>query len=542
MQAALAVLLLSGSALAGALASADAGVVLTVGHFSVEDGYPELAHDTETILAPLQDHPVPLESIGAAASRLEQAYSRHGYFLTRIDVPPQNVPPGGEMRLRVVHGFIARIDVDGIPAPVRARVLRYVEPLVGRRWLTRRQYERQVLLANSLPNLHLRAALKPGAEDGAVLLVLTGSFREFSSLLSFDNYMPAVLGRSSVTVASGYTPGTSPIEQIYLTATAATDADPFSADSPRRYFETGVRSAFGVSGAEMDLRYVWAMGNPPLSTTGHSDNAFLDTAGTFRRAALVFSYPLLKSSSTQLSIEATFDATAEFQLTNPYAISLYSDHLRVLRLGVHGARSWNGATDLAFGIELAQGLDIFGSRGPADATPTVPLSQSGASNVFTKWSGHASLRHKLPVGFAVGVQVRGQYVASRPVLLAEKFNLGGPADLSAYDLANFSGDRGWTTRGELQHDSSWNAGPRATVVEGYVFAARGEVVNLASSGFERRAGSGNAAGIGLRSSVDPNRAGLGPLELNLEYARAFNPPGSGLPDGGRFSAAVTLRF
>lgn len=535
-QAAVAVLLLSWSM----LASAD--VVLTVGRFAVADGYEDLAADTAKILSPLRDHAVPLETIRAAGVRLEQAYSRHGHFLTRIDFPPQNVPPGGEMRVQVVHGFIAAIDADGIPAPVRARVLRYLEPLVGRRSLTRPEYERRVLLANGLPTLHLKASFKPGTVDGAVVLVLTGSYHAFSGLVSFDNYMPAVLGRSSATVAAAYTPATSPIERVYLTANAATGADPLSADSPRRYFETGVRSALGTSGAELDVHYTWATGNPPLSSSGHSGNAFLDTAGSFRRAAMRFSYPLIKSELTTLRIEAAFDATAEFQLTNPYAISLYSDHIRVLRLGFDGAHALNAETEVDLGIEVAQGLDILGSRGPADATPSVPLSQPGASNVFTKWNAHASLRRGLVAGFALELQMRGQYVASQPVLLAEKFILGGPADLSAYDFASFSGDRGWATRGELQHVSSWNMGHLATVAQGYVFAARGEVINLASTDFQRHADTGTAAGIGLRSSLAANHAGLGPLELNMEYAHAYNPPGSGISDSWRFSVAATVHF
>ncbi len=521
---------------------ASADVVLTVGHFAVEDGYPDLAGDTDKILSPLRDHAVPLETIRAAGLRLEQAYSRHGHFLTRIDFPPQNVPPGGEMRVRVVHGFIESVDVNGIPAPVRARVLRYVEPLVGRRSLTRSEYERGVLIANSMPTLHLKASLKPGTADGTVILVLAGSYHAFSGLVSFDNYMPAVLGRSSATVAGAYTPATSAIEQVYVTANAATDTDPFSADSPRRYFETGLRSALGNSGAELDAHYTWATGNPPLSSSGHSDNAFLDTAGSFRRAAMRFSYPLIKSQLTTLRIEAAFDATAEFQLTNPYAISLYSDHIRVLRLGFDGTHVINTQTEIGLGIEVAQGLDIFGSRGPADATPSVPLSQPGASNVFTKWNAHASLRRDLAAGFALDLQMRGQYTASRPLLLAEKFILGGPSDLSAYDFAAFSGDRGWSTRGELQHVSSWNLAHTPMVVQGYVFAARGEVVNLASSEAERHADTGTAAGMGLRSSLGPTNARLGPLELNMETSRAYNPPGSGIPDGWRFNVAATLRF
>jgi hemolysin activation/secretion protein len=527
---------------ARAQSAAETPQTLEVARFVFDEGYADLAAESRRIFEPLRDRALTVAQLRAAAARLQQAYIDRGHLLTRVDVPSLDVPPGGELHIRVVHGFIERIDADGVPSAVRPLVLAYVLPLVGRRSLTTATYQRAVLLANGLPSLNLRARFRPGTADGATILVLTGRYRAFTSSLGFDNYLPTVLGRDSATLDMAYNPASRAVEQVFFNASAAVDIDPLLSNSPHRYFETGFRSALGTTGAEFDLRYLWAMTNPPLSANaGDVGNAFIDTAAAFRRVAARFSYAAVKSAATNLTVDLTYDATAEFQLENPFANSLYADHLRVLRFGATATHSFGSATDASFGVELSRGLDAFGARSPAQATSTVPLSQPGASDVFTKWELNGSVHTDLGAHLALDVRAHAQYTGSRPLLLAEKFVLGGPADLSAYDFAYFSGDRGYDVRGELQHllDLPHAA---STLLQSYVFAARGEVVNLAPIAAERGAEIGNAAGFGVRLSVGPSAAKFGPVELSAELARQFNPASADLPDRWRANLAATLRF
>ncbi len=516
---------------------------IEVARFVIDEAYPDLEAAARQIFLPLRNRPLTLAEIRAAAARLQQAYIEHGHLLTRVDLPSLDVPRGGELRIHVVHGFIERIDADGVPEPVRALVLRYVAPLVGRRSMTTAIYQRAVLLANGLPSVNLRARFRPGSVDGGTILVLTGSYRAFATSIGVDNYLPSILGRTSATLSSAYNPAVRAVEQVFLTASGAVDVDPLLSDSPHRYFETGVRSALGTSGAEFEVRYLWAMTNPPLGdVSADVGNAFIDTAAAFRRVAFRLSYPVLKNVATTVSVSATYDATAEFQIENPFANSLYADHLRVLRVGVAASHGFGTGTDAGLEIELSQGLDAFGSRSPSEATATVPLSQPGASDVFTKWELHGSLRQALGAGVTLDLRAHGQYVGARPLLLAEKFTLGGPTDLSAYDFAYFSGDRGYDLRAEVQHLLDLPHGAASTLFQSYVFAARGEVVNLAPLGPERGTDIGNAAGFGFRAAVGRETAAVGPVDLDAELAREFNPAATNGPDRWRANFAVTLRF
>jgi hemolysin activation/secretion protein len=516
---------------------------LEVARFVIDDAYPDLAGAARRIFAPLQNRPVAVDEIRAAAARLQQAYIDRGHMLTRVDLPSLEVPPGGELRIHVVHGFIERIDTDGLPEPVRPLVLRYVAPLVGLRSVTAGMYQRAVLLANGLPSVNLRAKFRAGTVDGATILVITGSYRAFSTSLGFDNYMPSILGRASATLSSAYNPAGRAVEQVFLNASAAVDVDPLLSDSPHRYFETGFRSALGTSGAELELRYVWAMTSPTLSVdTGDTGNAYIDTTAAFRRVAFRLSYALIKNVATTVNVSAGYDATAEFQLVNPFANSLYADHLRVLRIGAAASHSFGTGTDAGLEVELSQGLDAFGSRSPSQATATVPLSQPGASDVFTKWELHGSLRQTLGAGLTLDLRAHGQYVGAHPLLLAEKFTLGGPADLSAYDLAYFSGDRGYDVRGEVQHLLDLRHGAAGTLFQSYVFAACGEVLNLAPIAPERGAEIGNAAGFGFRASIGRDAAAFGPVDVSAELARQFNPAAANSTDRWRANLTATLRF
>ncbi len=514
---------------------------LEVARFVIDDAYPDLAAAARQIFAPLRNRPLQAAEIQAAAARLQQAYIGHGHLLTRVDVPSLDVPRGGELRIQVVHGFIERIDADGVPEPVRPLVLRYLSPLVGSRTLTTAAYQRAVLLANGLPSVNLRARFRPGTVEGGTILVLTGSYRAFATSLGVDNYLPSILGRTSATLASEYNAASRAVEQVFLTASAGVDVDPLLSDSPHRYFETGFRSALGTTGAEFELRYLWSMTNPPLgAATNDTGNAFIDTAAAFRRVAFRLRYALVKNVATTVNVSAAYDATAEFQLENPLANTLYADHLRVLRFGVAASHAFASGTEAGLEVELSQGLDAFGSRSPSQATQSVPLSQPGASDVFTKWELRGSLRQALGSGVTLDLRAQGQYVGARPLLLAEKFTLGGPADLSAYDFSYFSGDRGYDVRGEVQHLLDLHHG--AALFQSYAFAARGEVLNLAPLEYERGAEIGNAAGFGFRASIGREAAAFGPVDVAAELARQFNPAVANAPDRWRVNLAATLRF
>jgi hemolysin activation/secretion protein len=135
-----------------------------------------------------------VSDIYAAAARIEAAFARAGYVLTRVTLPPQRIVDGGTVKLLIVDGFIESVDVSGVPAQVRAAVRRRVAPLVAVRGLKLEQIERRVLLAGETPGVQLRSTLVPGAAVGATRLVLEANDRPLSMTLSADNEQAAAYG------------------------------------------------------------------------------------------------------------------------------------------------------------------------------------------------------------------------------------------------------------------------------------------------------------------------------------------------------------
>jgi hemolysin activation/secretion protein len=508
---------------------------LTVSRFTLADAGPTLAALAERKLGPLRAHKVRVDAIYAAIAELEQTYVDQGHFLTRIMIPPQHVADRGELHLQVIHGFIQWLDLDEVPEAVRVRVSSILTPLVNNPRITRAQFERALLIASDLPGLTLRATLRAGPEVGAVILVVAGNTQNDHGSFAIDNTLPKLLGGTSGTLSSAYTAPSGTIDQLYFTGSAPVTSNPVGSDSPRSLLVGGLRSAVGVNGAALDANLTWSRTKPKSSP------GVLDTDSTFDRAALRGTYPLIKTRATTLLADVAFDATAEQENATQFGKTLYDDQLRAVRAGISAIEVFDVAWQAAAGVDLSKGLHLLGARGPKDASAADPLSQQGASDVFTKFEWHASLHRQRPAAMGLDLQVRGQQV-NRPLLLSEKFTLGGPADLSAYDTASFSGDRGWAVRAELQRHLDWHVRSVSTGAQAYLFGAHGEVVMTLPTAAERRTSAGSSAGLGVRTSSASSGTSVGPLEFTGEVAREFNPAAADLADYWRLHVALTVHF
>ncbi|MFM9776275.1 hypothetical protein ACKI1Z_41745, partial [Streptomyces galilaeus] len=89
--------------------------------------------------------------------------------------PPQDIAPGGTVRLSVTDGFVEEIDLSGVPAPVRGTVAAVLAPLRGKRQVRLGRIERALLLAGDAPGLALRSTLATGSQPGGTRLIVEGT-------------------------------------------------------------------------------------------------------------------------------------------------------------------------------------------------------------------------------------------------------------------------------------------------------------------------------------------------------------------------------
>ncbi len=117
------------------------------------------------------DQEVSLAEIYQIASLLTAKYRNDGYILSRVIVPVQSIE-GGEVRLKAVEGYVARVTIDGTTG-WRKLVQRYAAQITKSRPLKNSVLERYLLLMNDLPGAFARATIKPSpSEPGASEMIV----------------------------------------------------------------------------------------------------------------------------------------------------------------------------------------------------------------------------------------------------------------------------------------------------------------------------------------------------------------------------------
>ncbi len=504
----------------------------------VEDGDQALDAETRAIVRPLEGRSVAASEVYAAAARIEALYAARGFFLTRVVVPPQTVRPGGDLRLRVVRGYLDSIDVSSLPREVAARVAAVTAPLIGQRGLTLGEFERRLLIAGETPGLTLRTVLTPGREPGAVSLRLEGRHRVVSGEISVDNSNARALGTWSLGTAVSLNSALGLGETVYASIAGVPGSDFLQANTPRRLFGAGVILPLGIDGLSINPELTYSTTRPRV------DPGALPTSSEFIRASVRLLYPFIRSRTSSLVGRLGLDLTEETQRAPTFDnATLYRDRYNAVRLGLDGSHLVGvTGTLLSAGADFSQGIRGLGSRGAAEATPLQPLSRQGSSDTFSKIELRARLVQPLPAGFAFDLTARAQYSFSGALFNAERFILGGTRALSAYPAGTFSGDHGWLVRGELSWTNQVFNGTWGGLTP-YVFGSRGQVFNVNPTAVEQKSITASALGLGARMQValDPL---IGPgrtAELSVEAARQFsNDPLR--REEWRFNVSGAVRF
>lgn len=510
---------------------------LRIGTVVVEGGDPGLAVETEVAVGRLRGRTVTVAEIYAAAAAIEQAYAARGYFLTRVVVPPQEARHGGTLRLRVVEGFVESIDTARLPERVRQRVAAITADLVGQRRLPLGTFERKLLLAGDVPGLALRSTLEPGTATGAVRLVLSGEQRPVSAEISIDNSLPKSLGTTSATLSAAFQSLTGSGELVYLAASGSPANGWLSSEGPRRLVAAGFILPLGTDGLSLNAEATLSDTHP------RTGPAALATESTLRRLALRLLYPLIRSRSTNLTLRAAVELVDEQQRAPLFDATLYDDRVRPVRLGADATHviALTGTT-ISAGIDFSQGFHWLGSRGQSDATFLRPLSRVAANDVFSKLEFRARIAQALPANFTFELSGRAQYALTGPLLNSERFTLGGPRGLSALDSGLLAGDSGWLVRAELQYAALIPPGPAGQgIFLPYLFASRGQAVNLRPTVLERRTVGATNVGLGVRTTVLPAASlAARSIDLGLEGAREITDGHAN--DGWRVNANASFKF
>ncbi|PIT01954.1 hypothetical protein TSA1_15115 [Bradyrhizobium nitroreducens] len=462
--------------------------------FDIEGEFAELEAQRRELERSLVGKRVTVAQVFEFGAALQALYVRAGYPLVRVIVSPQELDKAARVKIRVVDGFIERIDAEAIASLTRPRVVAVLERLIGKRHLTQGELERQLLIAGDAPGLELNAVFTGGKEIGGSILVLSGRYKPVSASIYGDNAMPVVFGTGQMVTSASLNGVLGLGEQVSVSASGLPDADFVTANPTRRYLSATVMIPLGVDGWRVE-----ASGTQG-KTTPRVDPIF-SSQGLLTQGRVKLAFDAVKRRDAELTLSGRLDSTDEEvdSLLFTPAIPLSRDRLRVVRAAADGIwRLRESGTVVSYGAMVSQGLNALGARTAADASPLLPLSRAGADAVFTKFEGRFQVTQNLPENFFVSLAAFGQTSFNRPLLKSEQYDLVGAQMLSGYNAGSFAGDSAWATRAEIGRNIAWPSEILPIVLTPYLFGASGERLLAQPSALELASLHASNLGGGLR--------------------------------------------
>lgn len=457
---------------------------------------------------------VSLADIYAIANRLTNKYRNEGYILTQVVVPPQTID-GGQVKLRVVEGYVDRVIVDGEEAPnALALINKYANNISTGGALNLKDLEKNLLLINDLPGVTARSVLSPSqTQTGASDLRIIVSRKPYDAILGIDNFGSRFLGPVQLTAGASTNSFFGNNEQI----TAQFVSAPFANNNPELFFGS--------------LSY-----EQPINSLGTKARAFFSNSDTEPGFTLDQFNVEGRSIYYGASVEHAFIrsrtrnlfASAQFDFRNVDTKSdvdiKREDRIRALRLGgrYEFLDTLVGVGINSIDAQFSQGFDILGSSARGDAGLTRPAGDPK----FTKFNLNAQRLQRVTSDLNLLLGFSGQ-LSNNALLSSEEFGVGGPNYGRAYDPSEIVGEEGFATKVEFQWDAPIN--PSLSAVDDYElysFWDFGTVHNDDATVQDTR-DSLSSVGVGIRLDFANNfEGGFGmalPLTRNVSTRNNQDP-------------------
>lgn len=501
----------------------------------------QMAAANNAVADRLSGKTITVAEIFNAASDLETAYAQAGFVLARVVLPAQELRDGGRLRIEVIDGFVETVDTSTIPDPVRTRITRITEPLVGKRSLRLPELERQLLLAGDTYGVALGSALAAGATPGGTSLILQPEFRPITGFFAFDNYNADELGPLTLSAGVEFNSPFNLGETLYarLSATPsgdnANDVGSFVSSDPRlRTFSVGGVVPLGFDGLTLNIEATDSRTAP--------DDLIAPSTSKFQRTSARLFYPFVRSRNRNISGQATLDLQTDEQfLVTPGGgrTPVYEDKTTVLRFAADGFWLTENGNAIEAGAVLSRGIDAFGARTAADVGAGTPLSRQGADATFTKLILSGRVRGQITEQFNFSLAGRVQSSFGDPLLTGEQFGIAGGQELSAFDAGTVKGDSGFVVRGEISMPRQTEIASYPVLLSPYVFAAYGDVSLEQPTAQEAASLSATSFGVGVELN-SLTQSNFSSATVRIEYARGTRDDNQ--PDNNRFSVQGSFRF
>ncbi len=408
-------------------------------------------------------------------------YRNNGYILSRGVLPPQHVQ-NGVVTVRIIEGYIDKVDVVGNPRGTKCQVMAFGNQIKKCRPLQLSRMERYLIIANELPATQVKAVLAPSKEKtGAADLNLVTENRPYNGYLSYDNYGTRYIGPQQMTANIGLNSIIASGDTAQFTWTKTPKGGELNYNDVNYSMpidDQGTRWMLGGTKAHTHPLFVLR----PVQIDGSNVNYYT-----------TLTFPIIRKRDEYLTTRVSFN----FLDSNVTALDtqLYTDHLRNLDLGAtyNFSDRWYGA-NLISG-DFFQGLPILGYSSNYNPD-TALVSRPGGRGDYTKVNLQMTRLQSIKGPITLYGVMQGQW-AFNPLLASQQFTFGGSQLGRGYDIAEILGDKGVSGSLEFRYDVPVGRF-QVNMVQPYIFYDAGMVWNYKYIGGTPRKQSGTSTGIGMR--------------------------------------------
>ncbi|EHB8435938.1 ShlB/FhaC/HecB family hemolysin secretion/activation protein [Salmonella enterica] len=379
------------------------------------------------------NRPLTFAGLENMAQKITSLYRRNGLLVARAILPPQTVK-NGVLTIQIIPGHYDRARISNtssLRTPLAERLVRTTTPEGG--VVTRRSLEREALLLSEVPGVNAQVAMKAGDRQGTTApdITLTPGKR-YGGYAGLDNQGDPTTGRSRVMVG-GYVNNLLGLgDQLRVDLLDAYEkSDLFNGSVDYSLLAGGgYGTRVGVNYSHLNYRY----NLNKLGFKGYSDNW-----------GVYATQPWIRTSRARVDVR--LDAGQQY-LTDKYPEILPPP------LGGEGRKRVSiGALTLSGSVaDLPGGLTTFGVTG---TTGSVAL-RNPTARFWSQYDGQFArlnyqLNHDQQVWgpFSVYAGVNGQ-LADGNLDSSQKFLMGGPTAVRAYDVGDGSVDQGVVGTAEIR--------------------------------------------------------------------------------------------
>jgi hemolysin activation/secretion protein len=460
--------------------------------------------------------------IFSLANAVTNAYANAGYATSFGIVPEQDIQ-NGIVKIVVIEGRVSKIKFNAMPSDYAGEAVRdQLVRISGSTPLATKILERNLLLMDDLPGWDAKAILSPDEKAvGGSVLTLEFTPQPSAYEISWNNFLPSSLGSGVVGLS-------------YAGLRVFDDGDDLSASfsatpgiNAYRSFALGYSALVGTDGQRLTLNISQSDSRPQDATL-----LPLEYKGLSRSVRLAFSYPLVRSRASTVSLETFIGAQGSD--TSALIGTTTHDHLRSVGTSVIFDFASADQSSNLIKLNIEQGLDVDGAKGNSrtngsknftissiDYTRTAPLVAIGTGALSYCFS------------------LQSQVSLGRPLFSAQESSYGGRQFGRFFDSGSVSGENAVYGSLELRYALPVSAGFSEPI-----FA---QLYTFFDAGYTRQQGdliAGEArsrhaatAGLGVRFGLPYHSNAL------IEVSRPVTLPSGYTGDtSNRISGSFGIRF